>query len=198
MLEAHNLESPKALDIVLFRDAVEHLSSLCRVLAMLVGVKSSGRKSLARLALRMAGMESFEMQITRTYNLSEWREDMKNLMKQCGQGDLPTGFLLSDVQVVGAFQLEEVSNLLIAGEIPNLFARDEVEQLKADMVLGAALPRRARVLPVRAGVLSRALALPSGVSCACRCTSPSSRRRRPRTPSASSRRGLHREVRERN
>jgi hypothetical protein len=139
MLEEHNREANKSLDIVLFREAVDHLSSLCRVLAMkrghamLVGVKSSGRKSLARLALHMAGMESFEIQITRTYNLNEWREDMKNLIKQCGQGDLPTGFLISDAQIVGNFQLEEISNLLITGEIPNLFARDEIEQIKADM-----------------------------------------------------------------
>jgi hypothetical protein len=81
----------------------------------------------------MAGMESFEMQITRTYNLTEWRDDMKNFIEQCGQRDLATGFLVSDVQIVGNFQLEEISNLLIPGEIPNLFARNEMKQIKADM-----------------------------------------------------------------
>ena len=139
MLEEHNREASKSLDIVLFREAVDHLSSLCRILcmkrghAMLVGVKSSGRKSLARLALHMAGMELFEIQITRTYSPTEWREDMKNLMKSCGQNDLPTGFILSDAQIIGNFQLEDISNLLVTGEIPNLYERDEMEQIKADI-----------------------------------------------------------------
>ncbi|OHT09102.1 Dynein heavy chain family protein [Tritrichomonas foetus] len=139
LLEDHNREAQKPLDIVLFNEAVDHLSSLSRILSMkrghalLVGVKSSGRKSLARLSLHMSQMEMFEIQITRTYNLNEWREDMKNLMRQCGQNDLPTGFVISDVQIVGNFQLEDISNLLINGEIPNLFERDEMEQIKADI-----------------------------------------------------------------
>ncbi|KAK8861158.1 hypothetical protein M9Y10_012853 [Tritrichomonas musculus] len=138
MLNDHNRDAAKQLDIVLFKEAVDHLSSLGRVLAMqrghamLVGVKSSGRKSLARLSLHMSQIELFEIQITRTYSFGEWREDMKNLMKQCGQ-DLPTALLISDVQIVGSYQLEDISNLLINGEIPNLFERDELEQIKADI-----------------------------------------------------------------
>ena len=137
-LSDHNRDASKQLDIVLFKEAIDHLSSLTRVLAlrrghaMLVGVKSSGRKSLARLALHMSQIEIFEIQITRTYSFTEWREDMKNLMKQCGQ-DLPTALMISDVQIVGNYQLEDLSNLLINGDIPNLFERDEIEQIKADI-----------------------------------------------------------------
>jgi MoxR-like ATPase len=52
-LEDYNRESAKSLDIVLFEEAIDHLGALSRVLSMrrghalLVGVKSSGRKSLA-------------------------------------------------------------------------------------------------------------------------------------------------------
>ena len=140
MLEEHNREASKPLDIVLFQEAIDHLYSLSRILALtrghalLVGVKSSGRKSLARLSLHMAQMELFEIQITRTYNINEWRDDMKNLMKQCGLNDLPTGFIISDVQIVGSFQLEDISNLMVNGEIPNLFERDEMEQIKGDLI----------------------------------------------------------------
>ena len=139
-LDDYNKESAKSLDIVLFPEAIDHLSALSRILSMkrghalLIGVKSSGRKSLVRLSLHMSSMEMFEIQITRTYNFTEWREDMKNLMKQCGANDLPTGFVISDVQIVGSFQLEDISNLMINGEIPNLFERDEMEQIKADMI----------------------------------------------------------------
>ena len=139
LLEEHNQQAQKPLDIVLFSEAVHHLSTLSRILSMkrghalLVGVKSSGRKSLARLSLHMSQMEMFEIQITRTYSLVEWREDMKNLMKQCGENDTPTGFVISDVQIIGSYQLEDISNLLINGEIPNLFERDEIEQIRADI-----------------------------------------------------------------
>ena len=139
-LEEHNRESSKHLDIVIFKEAVDHISSLARILhmkrghAMLVGVKSSGRKSLAKLALHMAGMELFEIQITRTYTFGEWREDMKRMMIDIGMNDQPTGFILSDVQIIGGFQLEDISNLLITGEIPNLFPREEMEQIKADII----------------------------------------------------------------
>ena len=139
-LDEHNRDAAKALDIVLFAEAVTHISAIARVLsmprghAMLVGVKSSGRKSLTSLALHMASMEPFEIKITRTYGFSEWRDDMKSLMKQCGVNDLPTGFVLSDVQIIGSFQLQDISNMLINGEIPNLYERDEMEQIKADIV----------------------------------------------------------------
>ena len=140
MLENHNRDAAKTLDIVIFDEAVAHISSLNRILtmprghAMLVGVKSSGRRSLARLGLHMSSMESFEVTITRTYSFTEWREDMKNLMKNMGLNDLPTGFIISDAQIIGNFQLEDISNLLIRGEIPNLFERDEMEQIKGDIM----------------------------------------------------------------
>jgi len=59
--------------LVLFDDALRHLARLSRVLAMergsalLVGVGGSGRRSLARLAARLAGCTPFEPVVTRTY-----------------------------------------------------------------------------------------------------------------------------------
>jgi hypothetical protein len=139
MLEEANRETTKQLDIVLFSEAIDHLSALSRIFALkkghalLVGVKSSGRKSLARLALHMGSIEPFEIAITRTYGFLEWREDVKNLVKQCGLKDTPTGFILSDVQIVFNQQLEDLSNLLINCEIPLLFEREEVDQIRAEL-----------------------------------------------------------------
>jgi dynein heavy chain len=59
--------------LVLFDDALRHLARLSRVLAMergsalLVGVGGSGRRSLARLAARLAGCAPFELTMTKTY-----------------------------------------------------------------------------------------------------------------------------------
>ena len=112
-------------------EAINHLSALSRIFAMerghalLVGVKSSGRKSLARLGMYMASFDTFEIAITRTYGFNEWREDLKNLFKQCGQEDLPTGFIITDVQIIIPQQLEDISNLLINCDIPQMYERDE-------------------------------------------------------------------------
>ena len=138
-LEDHNKEATKTVDIVLFQEAIDHLSSLSRLFtmqrghALLVGVKSSGRKSLARLALHMASIDPFEIAITRTYGFTEWREDIKNLMKQCGVQDIATGFIITDVQIIMPQQLEDLSNLMINCEIPLLFERDEMEGIKAEL-----------------------------------------------------------------
>ena len=138
-LEENNRDATKPIDIVLFSEAINHLSALSRIFAMerghalLVGVKSSGRKSLARLGMYMASFDTFEIAITRTYGFNEWREDLKNLFKQCGQEDLPTGFIITDVQIIIPQQLEDISNLLINCDIPQMYERDEKDQIRAEM-----------------------------------------------------------------
>jgi hypothetical protein len=139
ILEDRNRDATKVIDIVLFQEALDHLSALSRIFSMqrgnalLVGAKSSGRKSLVRLALHMGNIDPFEIAITRTYGFGEWREDLKNLLKQCGKDDVPTGFIITDVQIIMTRQLEDLSNLLIDCEIPHLFARDEMEGIKAEL-----------------------------------------------------------------
>ena len=139
LLEAHNNDSSKPISITLFQEAVFHLSSISRVFAMkrghamLVGVKSSGRKSLSRLALFISGFELFEISITRSYSFIDWREDMKTLLKQCTIENTETVFIISDVQIIMNQQLEDLSNLVSNGEIPLLFDRDEFEGIKAEL-----------------------------------------------------------------
>ena len=51
---------------------------------------------------------------------------MSNLYQKTGLKNLPTAFLMSDAQVADEKFLVLINNLLASGEIPDLFAEDEV------------------------------------------------------------------------
>ena len=78
------------MNLVLFDNALEHLTRIHRVIRMnqghtlLVGVGGSGRQSLARLAAFAAGCEVFEITLSRGYGEEEFREDLKQLYHKLG------------------------------------------------------------------------------------------------------------------
>jgi dynein heavy chain len=89
------------------RDALQHVCHIHRILsqphgnAMLVGVGGSGRKSLAHLAAYVAELKVFSIEISKTYRLTEFREDLKGLYRQAGVANKPTVFLFDETQVCG-------------------------------------------------------------------------------------------------
>ena len=117
-----------------FRYVLEHLSRISRVLrvpggnALLVGVGGSGRQSLTRLATSMSGLSLFQPEISKNYGKTEWREDIKSVLKDCGGGQKTT-FLITDSQIKEESFLEDIDALLNTGEVPNLFAADEKAEL---------------------------------------------------------------------
>jgi dynein heavy chain len=78
----------------------------------------------------MADYECYSIEITRTYGKNEFKEDLKAMMNKvaanCGKGLM---FLFSDMQIVKESFLEDINNILNTGEVPNLFAQDEAEQI---------------------------------------------------------------------
>lgn len=141
-LDDYALEPGKtAMNLVLFRDALNHVCRIHRVLmqprgnALLVGVGGSGRKSLARLAAFVADLKCFQIEIAKNYRLAEFHEDLKSLYRQAGVQNKPTVFLFDETQIVVETFLECINNILTSGEVPNLFTKDELgavcEELRA-------------------------------------------------------------------
>ena len=66
------------------------------------------------------------MEIIRGYDLKAWREDEKLIVRQAagiGQEAKPTLFLVTDTQIINEQFLEDINNILNAGEVPNLRPR---------------------------------------------------------------------------
>ncbi len=57
---------------------------------------------------------------------TEFREDLKGLYRQAGCAGKPTVFLFDETQIKYETFLEDVNNILTSGEVPNLFAKDEL------------------------------------------------------------------------
>eukprot|EP00741_Cyanophora_paradoxa_P016907 tig00020943_g16328.t1 len=153
-LDDYNAMARKPMHLVLFQSALLHCARICRVIrqpfghALLVGVGGSGRRSLTRLAAHVAEFEVHEIEISKNYRLQEWRDDLKKMMSRAGGDGRPLVFLLSDMQIVQEAFLEDVNNLLNAGEVPNLFAPDEL-QANLDKV-AASMKEKGRVVESRA------------------------------------------------
>ena len=61
--------------------------------------------------------------------MTEWREDLRKCLLNAGVKDKPTTFLFYDVQIVMESMLEDVNNILNAGDVPNLYGPEEMDAI---------------------------------------------------------------------
>ncbi|XP_010793818.1 dynein heavy chain 6, axonemal-like [Notothenia coriiceps] len=136
-LDDYNMTFSKETKLVFFQDAVEHVSRISRMIrqergnALLVGVGGTGKQSLTRLASHMCGYRCFEIELSRGYSYDSFHEDLRRLYKMAGVEGRDMVFLFTDTQIVVEGFLEDVNNMLNSGEVPNLFEKDELEQVLA-------------------------------------------------------------------
>ncbi|XP_029909103.1 dynein heavy chain 10, axonemal [Myripristis murdjan] len=134
ILEEYN-ENKSRMNLVLFDDALEHLTRVHRIIrmnrghALLVGVGGSGKQSLTKLAAFTAGCEVFEITLSRGYTEANFREDLKTLYLKLGIENKKMVFLFTDAHVAEEGFLELINNMLTSGIVPALFPDDEKESV---------------------------------------------------------------------
>ena len=134
------------MDIVLFRDAIIHISKIYRVInfnrghCLLVGVGGSGRHSLTRLASYISDMSSDYLQIRSDFSLRDFRFKLQSMYRHAafGQKQPKTVFIFSDNDVVDEVFLEDIQNQLNGGIVPNIFNTEDLYKIKDEVTLETA------------------------------------------------------------
>ncbi|XP_022823491.1 dynein heavy chain 1, axonemal-like [Spodoptera litura] len=134
-LDEYNIATTAPLDLVLFEDAVAHLCRIARIMrqpmanALLLGMGGSGRQSLSRLAANMAELICIQIEITKAYGFTEWREDLRLTMMKAGAENRGIVFLFSDAQIKMESFLEDLNNILSSGDVPNIYEPEDLDKI---------------------------------------------------------------------
>ncbi|KAK7898572.1 hypothetical protein WMY93_019425 [Mugilogobius chulae] len=135
-LDEYNSCSKAPMPLVMFKFAIEHVSRICRVLKqdnghlLLVGIGGSGRQSSTKLGTFINDYALFQIELTKNYSMTDWRDDIKKIMLKAGVEGKSLVFLFSDSQIKDEAMLEDINMLLNTGDVPNIFAADE----RADII----------------------------------------------------------------
>ncbi|XP_039277425.1 dynein heavy chain 2, axonemal [Nilaparvata lugens] len=136
-MEEYNMSPGKVkVDLVLFKDAIDHICRISRVISqprgnmLLVGTGGSGRQSLSHIAAHLCDYITFQIHTSKSYKLHDFKEDLKSLYYTAGVKDTPTSFLFVDNQISEETFLEIINNVLSTGEVSNLYKPEEFEDLK--------------------------------------------------------------------
>jgi dynein heavy chain, axonemal len=135
----YNTQYPSSqLNLVLFDDALGHLMRITRIIqmprgsALLVGVGGSGKQSLTKLAAFIARHRLFQIKLTKTYNETNFGDDLKECFVHAGTVG-PVTFLFTDAQIKKENFLEFINATLLTGDVPGLFTKEEMMAATADV-----------------------------------------------------------------
>ena len=124
-----------AMNLVLFEDAMMHICRINRILesprgnALLIGVGGSGKQSLSRLSASISSLEVFQVTLRKGYSIADLKVDLAQLYVKAGQKGIGVVFLMTDAQVAEEKFLVLINDMLASGEIPSLFADEQVEEI---------------------------------------------------------------------
>ena len=129
-----------SMDLVFFPDAIINLIKIARIIRhpgghmVLVGVGGSGKQSLTKLASFIANYKTFQITLTRSYNLVNFIEDLKLMYKTIGLTGVGTTFLLTEQEIKDEAFLEYINTVLSGGLITSLYAKEEIKEIITELM----------------------------------------------------------------
>jgi dynein heavy chain len=123
------------MDLVLFVQAMEHVSRISRIIdtprgnALLVGVGGSGKQSLTRLAAFISGFTVFQIKLTSAYGMIDFKADIAALYASTGLKGNSIVWLFTDQQIINERMLIYFNDLLSSGFIPDLYTQDDKDNV---------------------------------------------------------------------
>jgi dynein heavy chain, axonemal len=119
---------------------IEHFSRISRIIqkpqghGLLVSLGGNGRTTLMKLAAFLNSSTLTRMDFGRAYGRSEWLDDMKSIFKQAGIEDHSQVLTMAAADAVNCSgALEDVCSIANAGEFPNLFSAEDIEEIIAEV-----------------------------------------------------------------
>lgn len=97
--------------------------------ALLIGMGGSGRQTLTTLAAKICQQNLFQPVITKNYDVKEWRDDIKKVLKESGGYGKDTILLIAENQIKNPTFLTDIDCLLNLGEVPNIWPIDERQEI---------------------------------------------------------------------
>ena len=97
---------------------------------MLIGVSGSGKQSLTHLAAFILEQISFQVKLSKNFDPSKFREQIKERMLVAGTEESATTFILNDTQIMYESFLEDINNILNTGDITGLYESADVTRME--------------------------------------------------------------------
>lgn len=85
---------------------------------------------MSRIAAYICEYGTYQINVTRSYNIPEFKEDLKTLYAMTGVDSKATAFVFNDTQITVESFLEIINNMLSSGEVANLYKPDEFEDVR--------------------------------------------------------------------
>ncbi|KAJ3052006.1 Cytoplasmic dynein 2 heavy chain 1 [Rhizophlyctis rosea] len=127
------------LHMCLFPEALEQIARMERVLSqpsgslLLAGRPGVGRRSSVLIVAHMLGMKFFSPTVGRQYGKKAFAADLKSVLQSAGVAQEDVLLMLESYQLIDSSFLESVNSLLSGGEVPGLYAPDELDAVLASI-----------------------------------------------------------------
>ena len=80
-----------------------------------------------------AEYDLFQIELSKNYGTTEWREDIKTCLMKAGAENTQVVFLFSDTQIKSESMLEDLNNILNSGDVPNIYAFEDLDRIYNEM-----------------------------------------------------------------